>query len=136
MGAAERTALASLVLAAACASPPYEPCPVPWQGPLPPDVFQRCREQLLRGYPGLLVADAEPLRLQTAWLATSDPPGERRAAVFLDDRRQPPGLAVVVELRWLRESWITTPGWSEVHGDDAAERELAAAIAAALKAPR
>lgn len=123
-------------LFAACASSPYAACPVPFDPPLPSDAFARCQQVLLQRGGGLVVADAAALRLQTGWAPVDDPPGERRCSVFLDDSVAPPGLAVVVELRWLQESWLGVPGWSEPRGDDAAERALAEDLAAALRRGR
>lgn len=123
-------------VSAACGSTPYAACPVPLTAPLPADAFDRCQQVMRQQGGGLVVADASPLRLQTGWAAVDDPPGERRCSVFVDDTVDPPGLAVVVELRWLRESWIGVPGWSEPRGDDAAERQLAAALAEALRGER
>lgn len=125
-----------LALVAACHSAPYSACPVPLTAPLPADAFERCQQVLLQQGGGLVTADASPLRLQTGWAAVGDPPGERRCSVFVDDAVDPPGLAVVVELRWLRESWFGVPGWSEPRGDDAAERALADALAKALRDER
>lgn len=127
---------AVVALAAACHSAPYSACPVPLTAPLPADAFERCQQVLLQQGGGLVTASASPLRLQTGWAAVDDPPGERRCSVFVDDAVDPPGLAVVVELRWLRESWFGVPGWSEPRGDDAAERALAEALAKALAAER
>ncbi|MFN8826473.1 MAG: hypothetical protein ACK501_16005 [Planctomycetota bacterium] len=132
-----RAVLAAVAaLAGACRSAPYAACPVPLTAPLPADAFERCQQVLLQQGGGLVTADASPLRLQTGWAAVDDPPGERRCSVFVDDAVDPPGLAVVVELRWLRESWFGIPGWSEPRGDDAAERALAEALAKALAAER
>ena len=132
-----RTVLATVAaLAVACHSAPYAACPVPLTVPLPADAFERCQQVLLQQGGGLVVADASPLRLQTGWAAVDDPPGERRCSVFVDDAVDPPGLAVVVELRWLQESWFGVPGWSEPRGDDAAERALADALAKALRDER
>lgn len=125
-----------LALVAACHSAPYSACPVPLTAALPADAFERCQQVLLRQGGGLVIADASPLRLQTGWAAVDDPPGERRCSVFVDDAVDPPGLAVVVELRWLQESWFGVPGWSEPRGDDAAERALADALAKALRDER
>src|SRR5688572_10574969 len=69
---------------AACAAPPYEPCPVELTEPLPADAFARCRELLVREYGALVEVDQAAFRLQTCWLPIADPPGERRATVFLD----------------------------------------------------
>lgn len=132
-----RAVLAAVAaLAAACHSARYEACPVPLTAPLPADAFDRCQQVLRQHGGGLVTADASPLRLQTGWAPVDDPPGERRCTVFVDDAVDPPGLAVVVELRWLRESWFGIPGWSEPRGDDAAERALAEALAKALAAER
>jgi len=125
-----------LALVAACRSAPYSACPVLLTAPLPAEAFERCQQVLLRQGGGLVIADASPLRLQTGWAAVDDPPGERRCSVFVDDAVDPPGLAVVVELRWLQESWFGVPGWTEPRGDDAAERALAEALAKALRDDR
>ena len=129
-------ALPLLLAVAACRGAAYVACPVAVDRPLPADTFERCQQVLRQLGAGLTVAQREPLRLQTGWAPVDDPPGERRSSVFLDDTVDPPGLAVVVELRWLQESWFGVPGWSEPRGDDAAERALAAALAAALRSER
>lgn len=132
-----RAVLAAVAaLAAACHTAPYSACPVPLTAPLPADAFERCQQVLLQQGGGLVTASASPLRLQTGWAAVDDPPGERRCSVFVDDAVDPPGLAVVVELRWLQESWFGVPGWTEPRGDDAAERALAEALAKALRDDR
>lgn len=117
-------------LVAACAVA-YRPCPVDVPGPLPADAFDRCREALLARYETLVLAQAQPLRLQTDWLDAPEVRGERRVSVFTDEA----GLAVVVEVRWLREPWFGAPEWSSVRGDPAAEREVADWLRAALTSP-
>lgn len=127
-------ALAGALLAlavAACTSSRYEPCPVTLDGPLPPDAFATCQRLLGARYGALTVADAEAFLLQTAWVPVGEPPGERRASVFLDRG----ALAVVVEVRWAREPLLSLPEWSAIAADQPAERELAAALAAALGPP-
>jgi hypothetical protein len=132
MGARDVRRLAALAahaaLLAACASPAYAPCPVELPGELPADAFARCRDVLLHRYGDLAVIDRNAFLLQTEWAPVQDPPGERRASVFRDEKSG--GLAVVVELRWLRAPLFGMPSWSEPRGDDAAERELAADLRA------
>ncbi len=111
-----RWPLAAFALAA-CASPPYAPCPVELEEPLPADAFTRCRDLLLREYGGFAEVDAAAFRLQTRWLPVADPPGERRATVFLDRGAGATDLAVVVELRWLSIPWFGVPGWTVARGD-------------------
>lgn len=124
------------VAATGCATRAYEPCPVPWSGPLPNDAFERCKAVLERHAERLAIADRTPLRLQTGWAAVDDVAGERRWTVLGDDRVLPLGLAVVVEVRCLREPWLGAPGWGEVRGDAFAERAFAAELAEALSSPR
>lgn len=119
-----------------CATTAYAPCPVPWSGPLPPDAFERCKAVLARHADRLAIADRDPLRLQTDWWAADDVAGERRWTVLGDASTRPVGLAVVVEVRCLREPWLGAPGWGEVRGDAFAERAFAAELAEALANPR
>ncbi|MFO1030029.1 MAG: hypothetical protein U1F60_03030 [Planctomycetota bacterium] len=105
---------------------------MPWEGPLPADAFERCKAVLGRHAGRLAIADREPLRLQTGWVGADDVAGERRWTVLCDDSVVPVGLAVVVELRCLREPWFGTPGWGEPVGEPFAERALAAELADAL----
>lgn len=139
MGAVDRSGacrvMALLPLLAACATTAYAPCPVAWQGPLPVDAYDRCKAVLEVRASRLAIADRAPLRLQTEWQAAEDVAGERRWTVLQDDSVEPPGLAVVVELRCLREPWLGSPGWGEPVGEPFAERELAAQLAEALGAP-
>lgn len=116
--------LAAFVALCSCTLSPYEPCPVALTGPLPADAFATCQRLLGARYGALAVADAEAFLLQTAWVPVGDPPGERRASVFLDRGM----LAVVVEVRWAREPLLGLPEWSAIAADQAAERELAAAL--------
>lgn len=125
--------LATAALGTGCASSPYEPCPVECVLPLPADAFVRCRRALARDFGPLAEADEAAFRLQTAWSPVADPPGERRATVFRESSARG-DLAVVVELRWLRESLFGLPGWTTARGDAAAERDLAARIRSALAA--
>src|SRR5688572_1891248 len=136
MAAADRSrvvAATTLALLAACGTPPYAPCPVELQDPLPADAFLRCREVLVREFGGIAEADAAAFRIQTRWQPVADPPGERRATVFLDRGAPSPDLAVIVELRWLTIPWFGVPAWSEARGDQAAERALASALREALE---
>jgi hypothetical protein len=131
-------AVAGATMAAAmtaCATTAYAPCPVPWDGPLPVDAFERCKAVLGRHADRLAIADRQPLRLQTDWVAAHDVAGERRWTVLTDDSTAPVGLAVVVELRCLREPWLGAPGWGEPVGDAFAERAFAAELAEALASP-
>ncbi len=111
----------------ACAGPAYAPCPVTLEAALPTDAFARCRSVLRREYHELAVADEAAFRLQTAWVAVDEPPGERRATVFCD-RADGAGLWVIVELRRVTLPLLGLPGWTEPRGDDAAERALARAL--------
>jgi len=130
----ERVAIALLALAA-CTAGPYEPCPVVVDGSLPPDAFGRCSAVIQGAFGPLAVADAERFLLQSEWAPVAEPVGERRASVF---RAAASGgdLAVVVELRRLATPWFGLPEWSVARGDPAAERDLAAALQAALQPPR
>jgi hypothetical protein len=130
----ERAAIAFLALAA-CTAGPYEPCPVVAAGSLPPDAFGRCRAVIQSMYGPLAVADAERFLLQSEWAPVAEPVGERRASVFRDDAHDG-DLAVVVELRRLTTPWLGLPEWSTARGDSPAERDLAAALRAALQPPR
>jgi hypothetical protein len=120
------------LLGAACAAPTYAPCPVELDGPLPADAFAQCQRVLLERYGSLAVADAAAFRLQTDWLATDNPPRERRATVF----HEPEGLVVVVETRALHTPLFGLPKWSTLRGDAAAERELAGHLQKGLSPPR
>lgn len=120
---------------AACAAPAYSPCPLDLGHALPADAFARCRDVLLRRYDALTESDPQSFRLQTDWAPSQDPPGERRASVYLDPVVDD-SLAVVVELRYLRlPSWFGLPGWTSPRGDAAAERELVEELRAALADP-
>lgn len=123
-----RRLLAVVGLAGACAVP-YQPCPV--DVPLPSDAFERCRGVLFAIAGGLVVAEADPLRLQSDWYEVPERQCERRATVHAGGR----GLEVVVEARWLTTPWLGTPTWSEARPDPAAERELADRLRAALTTP-
>ncbi|MCK5941729.1 MAG: hypothetical protein KAI24_07165 [Planctomycetes bacterium] len=127
-------ALAVLLAVAGCGAVEYRPYPLDLDAPLPADAFARCKDVLLRRCETLTRAEVEPFLLQTAWYASYDPPGERRASVFRDPEVEH-GLAVVVELRRLSLPMFGLPGWTEPRGDDAAERELAAALREALADP-
>ncbi|MEO6595388.1 MAG: hypothetical protein ABIP94_11605 [Planctomycetota bacterium] len=110
----------------ACSTSTYSPCPIEVDGALPADAFLRCKEILQSRFGAFAVVDENAFLLQTAWLATADPPGEQRAAVFRDaSPRDPEGLAIVVEVRRLAEPMIGLPTWTAARGDPAAERELA-----------
>jgi hypothetical protein len=126
--AASKTLRLALLLPVACTVRPYEPCPVAWSGPLPADAFATCQRVLAARYGALQVADPEAFLLQSAWAPVADPPGERRASVFLDRGE----LAVVVEVRWVREPVLGLPEWSSIAADQAAERQLAVALAEQL----
>jgi len=120
------------LLGAACAAPPYAPCPVELDGPLPADAFAQCQRVLLERCGSLAVADAAAFRLQTDWFASDNPPREHRATVF----HEPEGLVVVVETRALHTPLFGLPRWSELRGDAAAERELAGYLQKGLSPPR
>ena len=126
--------LTTLAVVGACASPGYSPFPLDLESGLPPDAFDRCRDVLLRRFATLTRIERQNFLLQTAWAPTQDPPGERRASVYLDPV-VPHSLAVVVELRRLRVPLIGLPSWTEPRGDAAAERALAEALRAALAGP-
>ena len=123
------SSVACLALAA-CAGLPYAPYPLDLASGLPPDAFPRCQDVLRHRYGSIAVADAAAFRLQTEWMPTAEPPGERRAAVFRTDDG---GLAVVVELRRLSEPLFGVPRWTEPRGWSEAERELADWLQAALR---
>ena len=128
-----RGALLAVALAAvACATGSYSACPVGLDTAPSADAFAVCRDLLGSRFGALVLADAGAFRLQTAWSATPDEAAERRATVFRTDAGHAADLAVVVEVRRLREPLLGLPGWTEPRGDAAAERELAAALRAAL----
>lgn len=134
MARARSALLSTLIVAAACGSPGYSPYPLDLDHALPPDAFDRCRDVLLRRFISLTRSEPQTFLLQTAWAPSQDPPGERRASVYLDPAA-PDSLAVVVELRRLYVPLVGLPGWTEPRGDAAAERELAAALRVALAEP-
>jgi len=127
-----RAAVWCVVVACACAAPRYAPCPVGLAGALPADAFAVCREVLRQRYGDVAVADVDTFRLQSGWVPVQDPPGERRATIVRDDSGRAPDLAVVVELRRVSVPLLGAPGWTTPRGDDAAERDLAQALRAAL----
>lgn len=123
-----------LVVLGGCRALTYSPYPLDLDHDLPADAFARCREVLLRRFDVLTHSDPVAFQLQTGWAPSQDPPGERRASVFLDpafDR----SLAVVVELRRLTTPFLGLPRWTDPRGDAVAERALAAALREALKEP-
>ena len=124
-------ALTALVSLAACATAPYSAYPLDLAGGLPADAFATCLTVLQRRYGPVAIADESAFRLQTEWLGIDDPPGERRATVFRDER----GLGVVVELRRPSQPWFGLPSWTEPRGWDEAERELAGWLREALEPP-
>ena len=134
MARGEGVAWLAAVVLAACVSPAYSPCPLDLGHALPADAFARCRDVLLRRYDALTESDAENFRLQTAWSPSQDPPGERRATVYLDTVVAD-SLSVVVELRYVRLPWFGLPGWTSPRGDAAAERELVEELRSALADP-
>lgn len=134
MARADVALLATLAVAAACAAPGYSPFPLDLEHRLPADAFDRCRDVLLRRFVTLTRTDRQGFLIQTAWAPSQDPPGERRASVFLDPAVSD-SLAVVVELRRLRVPLIGMPSWTEPRGDAAAERALAEVLRAALAEP-
>jgi len=126
-------ATALCALAAACGAAGYSPYPLDLDDPLPADAFRRCRAVLLRRFQALTRSDEQAFLLQTAWTPSSDPPGERRASVYLDPEVED-SVCVVVELRRLSLPWVGLPEWTEPRGDAAAERALAAELREALVA--
>lgn len=133
---ARRSSAALLLLAAlagssACGAPGYSPYPLDLGEALPDDAFSRCREVLLRRFEALVRADEEAFLLQTDWSPVPDPPGQRRASLFLDPE-VPGSVAVVVELRRLEIPLVGLPAWGVARGDAAAERELADELREAL----
>jgi hypothetical protein len=133
--AASFCAVSVAALAAACASGSYSPYPLALDGGLPPDAFARCRELLLVRFGALAVDDEPGFRLQTAWIATANPPGERRATVYRERIADTDELAIVVELRRITVPLVGAPHWTESYGDDAAERALARELEQVLTAP-
>jgi hypothetical protein len=129
MGA--RSAMLLAVLTAACAPSTYAPCPVDVRD-LPADAFARCRGVLEERVGAMAVADEQAFLLQTAWVPFGDK-AERRASVFRDPAPGvPSALAVVVEVRHIREPLVGLPEWSDSRGDPETERELADALVEAL----
>ncbi|MBL9078318.1 MAG: hypothetical protein JNL08_12485 [Planctomycetes bacterium] len=117
--------MAAAAFAAACASARYAACPLELGGAAPAEAFVACRALLLQRYGALVVDDAATFRLQTVWGAVPGEAAERRATVFRDDADE---LAIVVELRRIRQPLVGLPAWTAPRGDAAAERELAAAL--------
>ncbi len=131
MDARGSATIAVCALAAACAVAPYSAFPVDVAGGLPPDAFATCRGVLRREFGELEFVDEERFLLRTGWAPVADPEGERRAAVFRDERG---GLGVVVELRRVSEPFVGVPAWTEPRGWDVGERDLARQLEAALTA--
>ncbi len=123
--------LAPLSLLAACAALPYQPATAT-VGALPDGAFDRALDVVRVRFPHLDLVDRGAFRIQTAWIPhqARDRPGETRATVFL----QGSDLAVVVETRWLGLDLFGAPRWSSASGDPRLERELLAALSAALGA--
>lgn len=132
-GAAPLLAVA-LASSAACRAPGYSPYPLDLGSALPPDAFARCRDVLLHRYEALERVDEQAFLLQTDWSPSHDPPGQRRASVYLDPEVAG-SVAVVVELRRLKVPLVGLPAWGEPRGDAAAERDLADALREALLDP-
>lgn len=131
MAASRVIAAALLLLPGACVVP-YQPLRL--EVPLPADAFLRCCEVVRGGHGNLAVADAAAFRLQSQWVGCQlgEFAARRRATVFrLDDG----ALGVVVERQLLDSSLLGEPQWLAVQGDPAAERQLAAALAAVLQPP-
>ncbi len=120
-----------LFLLPAC-SVAYSPYPLDLDHKLPADAFSRCRAVLMNSYEILEYSDPVGFRLETAWQPIADPPGERRATVYLDPGRSD-SLAIIVELRRLTVPLIGMPHWTSVRGDDAAERRLARLLRESLE---
>lgn len=126
---------ALLLALASCATTGYSPYPLDLEHKLPADAFARCREVLLNHYDTIAYSDAQSFRLETEWLPTSDPPGERRATVYRDEARAA-SLAVVVELRRLTVPLIGMPHWTTSRGDAYSERQLAEWLRESLRVPK
>ncbi len=131
---ATRAFVVASVLVAGCATRPYQP----WFEPLPAmltphERFVRVRDVVRERYPRIVVAEATPLRVQSAWTPwrDRDTEGLRRATVFEDGGR----LGVVVETRFLVDDAFGTPEWSRTGAAPGLERELGAALHAALFTP-
>lgn len=122
------------LLLVGCSAAGYSPYPLDLGHDLPSDAFQRCRDVLLHRFYALTRSEASTFHLQTDWAPSQDPPGERRATVYVDPEFAQ-SLAVVVELRRLSLPMIGWPGWTAPRGDAAAERELASALREALSDP-
>ncbi|HLU38565.1 MAG TPA: hypothetical protein VK081_04220 [Planctomycetota bacterium] len=109
--------------------PPYEPEEV--LVPDGADAFPRLVAAVRARFPRLLVCDLEGRRLQSAWIDVDDGvvPGRQRVSVFPTARDR---VGIVVERSWLRQDFAGAPYWTAPVGDRDAERELAAALRAAL----
>lgn len=118
------------LLATACAVGPYEPL-VLTADKLPPDAFSRCHDLLLTRFGRLVVMDASAFRLQTGWapMPNSDIAGQQRATLF----REPDGLGVVVEARYLDRGWFgRLPEWTPPRPNARLEGELVELLEGAL----
>lgn len=122
MAVRERFAVGMALLAAACATTPYEGYPLELSAPLSADAFGKCRDLLARAYGGIDVEDPTAFLLRTRWAPVAELPGEQRASIY---RAGDARLVVVVEVRRLTEPAFAMPRWTEPRGWDAAERRLA-----------
>lgn len=113
------------LLVAACAAAGPVATPVAFDGPLPDDAFERCRVVLLQRFGAVIDSDPTWFRAETGWIAfRGDPPGERRAFLFLEAGRP----AVLVESRLLSVGLFTGPQWQAATADADAARDLAIAL--------
>ena len=118
------------LLAGACATGSYEPL-VLTADKLPADAFARCHDLLLTRFGRLVVMDASAFRLQTDWapMSNSEIAGQQRATLF----REPDGLGVVVEARYLDRGWFgRLPEWTPPRPDARLEGELVELLEGAL----
>jgi hypothetical protein len=116
---------------AGCYTPAYQPETVA----IPPGAaaFAQLAGVVRARFGRLLVCDVPGRRLQSDWIDADEGrvPGKRRVSVFPVGAAQ---IGIVVELSWLHQRADATPYWTPVVGDVACERELAAAVRAALTA--
>ncbi len=126
--------LLMMLLAVSCSPVSYSAYPLDLTHDLPSDAFARCRMVLLNHYETLAFSDAESFRLETDWMPSANPPGERRATVYRDETRAS-SLAIVVELRRLTVPLIGLPHWTSARGDAHSERQLAEWLRESLAEP-
>ena len=119
------------LLTAACAVVPYPPLLLTTDE-LPADAFARCHDLLIARFGRLLVTDAAAFHLRTDWAPLPDREiaGQHRATLF----REPDGLGVVVEARYLDKGWFgKLPAWTSPRPDARLEHELAELLGEALR---